>query len=47
MTGHKDFFEGWVKTTKGILSEGVPEKDTWTRFEIEFVGRIRTKPAKT
>ena len=40
MTGHKDFIEDRVKTKKDTLSKGVTEKDTRTRFEIEFVGRI-------
>ena len=42
MTGHKDFFEGSVKTEKDTLSEGVIEKDIRTRFGIEFMGRIGT-----
>ena len=46
MTRHKDFFEGRVKTEKGTLSEGVPEKDTWTGFGIKFVGRIGKQPGK-
>ena len=40
MTGHKDFFEGRVKTEKDTVSEGVTKKDTRIRFGIEFVGRI-------
>ena len=42
MTGHKDFFESGVKTEEGTLSKGVVEKDTRTRFGVEFVGRVRT-----
>ena len=42
MTGHKDFIKDRVKTEKGTMSEGVTEKDTRTRFGIEFVGRITT-----
>ena len=40
MTGHKDFFESGVKTKEGTLSKGVAEKDTRTRFGVEFVGRV-------
>ena len=47
MTGHKDFFEGRVKTKKGTISEGIPEKDTWTGFGVKFVRRIGTQPGKT
>ena len=32
MTGHKDFFESEVKIEEDMLSKGVVEKDTWTRF---------------
>ena len=42
MTGHKDTFEGRVKTEKGTLSEGVTEKDIRIGFGIEFMGRIGT-----
>ena len=42
MTEHKEFFECGIKAEKGTLSEGVVEKDTQTRFGIEFVGRIGT-----
>ena len=47
MTGHRDFFEGRVKTKKGTLSEGVTEKDIRTGFWVEFVGRIGAQPRKT
>ena len=47
MTGHKDFFDGRVKTEKDTLSEGVIEKDTRIGFVIESVGRIGTQPGKT
>ena len=47
MMGHKDFVEGRVKKKKDTLSDGVTEKDTMTRFGIEFVGRIGTEPRKT
>ena len=47
MTGHKEFVESGIKAEKGILSEGVAEKDTETGFGIEFVGRIGTQPGKT
>ena len=47
MMGHKGFFEGRVKAEKGAMSERVTEKDTRTRFGIEFVGRIRTQSWKT
>ena len=46
MTGHKDFFLGRVKIEKGTLSEGVAEKDSRTKFGIEFVGRIGTQLGK-
>ena len=42
MTRHKDFFESGVKTEEGTLSKGVTEKDTRTRFRVEFVGRVGT-----
>ena len=42
MTRHKDFFESEVKTEEGTLSKGVAEKDTRTRFGIEFVGIVGT-----
>ena len=47
MTGHKDFFKSEVKTEEGTLSKGVAEKDTRTRFGVEFVGRVGTQPKKT
>ena len=47
MVGHKDFFESGVKTEKGTLSKGVAEKDTRTRFGVEFVGRVGTQLGKT
>ena len=46
MTGHKGFLEDRVKIEKDTPSEGVTEKDTKTRPEIEFVGRIGTRPRK-
>ena len=42
MTGDKEFIEVRVKTEEGTLSEGVTDKDTWTRFGIEFMGRVGT-----
>ena len=47
MIGHKDFFESGVQTEEDTLRKGVAEKNTWTRFEVEFVGRVRTQPGKT
>ena len=47
MTGHEEFVEIGIKAKKGISSEGVAEKDTRTRFGIEFVGRIGVQPGKT
>ena len=47
MTGHKDFFKSGAKTKEDTLSKGVAEKDTWTRFKVEFVGRVRTQLGKT
>ena len=47
MRGHKNFFEGRVKTEKGTLSEGATEKDTRIGFVIEFMGRIGKQPGKT
>ena len=47
MTGHKEFLENEIKAKKGILSEGIAEKDTWAGFGIEFMGRIGTQPGKT
>ena len=42
MTRHKEFVKSETKVEKGTLSEGVVEKDTQTRFGIEFVGIIGT-----
>ena len=47
MMGHKKFVESGIKEKKGTLIEGIAEKDTWTGFGIEFVGRIGTQPGKT
>ena len=47
MTGHKYFFKSGVKTEEGTLSKGVAEKDTQTKFGVEFVGRVGTQPGKT
>ena len=47
MMGHKEFFEGRVQTEEDTLSKGVAEKDTWTRFGVQFVGRVETQPRKT
>ena len=47
MTGHKKIFESWVKTEEGTLSKEVVEKDTQTRFGVEFMGRVGTQPGKT
>ena len=46
MTRHKYFVEYRIKTKKGTLSEGVTEKDTKTRFRIEFVGSIWNNQGK-
>ena len=43
----QNFFESGVKTKEDTLSKGVAEKDTWTRFEVEFVRRVGTQPGKT
>ena len=47
MMGHKDFFESGVKIEEDTLSKGVIEKDIWTRFGVEFMGRVETEPRKT
>ena len=47
MMGHKYFFKSGVKIEEGTMSKGVAEKDTRTRFRVEFVGRLRTQPGKT
>ena len=47
MTRHKYFFESGVKTKEGILSKGVAEKDTQTRFGVKFVTRVGTQLGKT
>ena len=47
MTRHKDFFKSGVKTKEDTLSKGVVERDIWTRFRVEFVGRVGTQPGKT
>ena len=47
MMEHKDFFESWVKIEEDTLSKGVIEKDIWTRFGVEFVGRVGTELRKT
>ena len=47
MIGHKDFFESGFITKGDTLSKGVVERDTQTRFRVEFVGRVGTQPGKT
>ena len=47
MMGQKYFFESGIKTKEGTLSKGAAEKDTWTRFGVEFVGIVGTQLGKT
>ena len=47
MTRHNDFFESEVKTEEDTLSKGVGKKDTQTRFEFKFVGKVGTQPGRT
>ena len=41
------FLDSGVKTEEDTLSKEVAEKNIWTRFWVEFVGRVGTQPGKT
>ena len=42
MMRHKDLFESRVIIEEGTLSKGVIKNDKWTRFWVEFMGRVGT-----
>ena len=44
MTGDKNFVSLWVKTIKGVMSNGVAKKDTRVRARFQFMVSIGTKP---